>query len=186
MSRQGFMGMDVNDFPPASFTAVSNTTSETNLWTPAIWTPIAANDMRAGKAYKVSFGGTMGTSSAAPTAIFTARVGQSSTPASNVSLGATTAVTMTASLAAVPIYGEFTVGVRSLGLAASGATCTGNGFVVIGDLTTTAGKVLSFGGSVPTTVDNTTAQGLIVSVTFNGAATANVVTCQWALIQSLN
>ena len=79
MARQGFASLDVNDFPPASFTPVANSASETNLWTPAIWTPIPANDMRAGKIYKLSFGGIISTTGT-PTIIFTPRCGQSTTP----------------------------------------------------------------------------------------------------------
>jgi hypothetical protein len=172
--------------PPASFTSINTTNVETNLWTPAIWTPIPANTMYAGKLYKVSYGGIFSTSSVAPTSTWTPRAGQSSTPASNVTLGASTATTMIASLASVPFYGEFTLVIRALGLAASGATGTGNGFVVIGGITTAAGIVQSMGAAVPTTIDNTTASGLIVSQTWGTNAAANTLTCQWTLLRSLN
>lgn len=171
---------------PASFTSINTTNAETNLWTPAIWTPIPANTMYAGKVYKVTFGGIFSTSSVAPTSLWTARAGQSATPASNVSLGASTAATMIASLSSVPLYGEFTMVIRALGLAASGATATGNGFVVIGGITTAAGIVQSFGAGIPTTVDNTTASGLVVSQTWGTNALANALVCQWAFLRSLN
>ena len=181
------MGVDYNDFNPSSFNSVNTTTSETGLWTPNIWTPIPANDARAGKAYKVSFGGVLGTSSSAPTAAWTPRWTQSTAvPPSGTSLGASTAVTMTASLSAVPWYGEFTMGWRTLGLAASGGTATGNGFIVIGDLTTTAAKVQSIGGTAASSVDQTTAQGLLVSITWGTSQANNTATCQWVLLQSLN
>lgn len=165
--------------PPTSFSAVASTNVETNLWVPAIWTPIPANDMVAGKVYKVEAGGVLGTSSVAPTALWTPRCGQSATPSSNVTLGATTASTMIASLAAVPWYWTFTMVIRSLGLAASGATATGNGYVTIGGLTTAVGVIQSMGGAVPTTIDNTAATGLILGLTWGASQANNTATCQW-------
>jgi len=173
--------------PPTSFTPVATTNVETNLWVPSIWTPIPANDMQAGKIYQGNAGGVLGTSSAAPTATWTPRCGQSATPSSNVTLGATTGTTMIASLAAVPWCWQFTLVIRSLGLAASGATGTGNGYIVIGGLTTAAGIVQSMGGAVPTTLDNTAATGLILSLTWGTNAAANTATCQWVTpVLSLN
>ena len=164
---------------PSSFTAVNTTNAETNLWVPAIWTPIPANDMQAGKIYEHKSGGVLGTSSAAPTATWTPRVGQSATPSSNISMGATTGTTMIASLAAVPWFSQFTFMIRSLGLAASGCTGTGNGFIVIGGLTTAAGIVQSMGSTVPTTLDNTAATGYVLSNTWGTNAAANTVQCQF-------
>lgn len=164
---------------PASYAAVNTTNVETNLWVPAIWTPIPANDMQAGKLYENKCGGIFSTSSAAPTSLWTPRVGQSATPSSNVTMGASTATTMIASLASVPFFSQFTFTVRSLGLAASGATATGNGFVTIGGLTTAAGIIQDIGGAVATTLDNTAATGYILSQTWGTNAAANTLTCQW-------
>jgi hypothetical protein len=173
--------------PPTSFTAVNTTNVETNLWVPGIWTPIPANSMTSGKLYQGNAGGILGTSSAAPTALWTPRCGQSATPSSNITLGATTGTTMIASLAAVPWSWQFMLNVRSIGLAASGATATGNGYVVIGGLTTAAGIVQSMGGTVATTIDNTAATGLALSITWGTNAATNTVTCQWCCpIVSMN
>lgn len=172
---------------PSSFTPVASTNVETNLWVPGIWTPIPANSMMAGKVYRVEFGGIFSTSSAAPTSLWTARVGQSATPGSNVSLGASTASTMIASLASVPFYGILIMTVRSLGLAASGATATGNGFVTIGGITTATGIIQAFGAAVPSTVDNTAATGLIVSQTWGTNNASNTLTAQMVTpVVSLN
>lgn len=173
--------------PPSSFTAVASTNVETNMWTPAIWTPIPANDMQAGKVYQANAGGVLGTSSAAPTATWTPRAGQSATPSSNVTLGATTGATLIASLAAVPWVWQFTLAMRSLGLAASGATATGNGYIIMGGLTTAAGIVQAMGGTVATTLDNTAATGLILSLTWGTSQANNTATAQWtAPVISLN
>lgn len=171
----------------SSFAAVSNTNVETNMWVPGIWTPIPANDMVGGRVYQGNAGGVLGTSSAAPTATWTPRCGQSATPSSNVTLGATTGTTMIASLAAVPWVWQFTLAIRALGLAASGASGTGNGYIVIGGLTTAAGIVQSMGGTIAATIDNTAAVGLILSNTWGTQQANNTATTQWtAPVVSLN
>lgn len=163
---------------PSSFTAVNTTTTETNLWVPSIWSPIPAGDMQAGKLYEQKSGGVLGTT-ATPTLTFTPRIGQSVTPGSNITMGASTGVTMTAALAAVPWFSQFGFTIRALGLAASGATGTGNGFVVIGDLTTTSGKMISIGGAVATTIDNTAATGYVLSATWGTNNVANTIQAQY-------
>lgn len=164
---------------PSSFSSVNTTNVETNLWTPNIWTPIPANDMQAGKVYQGNAGGILSTSSSAPTSTWTPRIGQSATPSSNVTMGATTGTTMIASLASVPWCWQFTWTVRSLGLAAGAATGTGNGYVVLGGLTTAAGIVQAMGATVATTIDNTTATGMILSQTWGTNSASNTLTCQW-------
>src|SRR5882724_10683369 len=57
MSRQYFMDT-LADPPIANLTAVVATT-ETALWSVSNYTPIAANDCRPGKIYKVTAGGIM-------------------------------------------------------------------------------------------------------------------------------
>ncbi|GEM_PF-1781117 len=182
--RQGYDSMDVNDCPPASFTAVTASATETNLWTPAIWTPIPANDMRAGKLYKVCFGGIFTSTATQGVLTWTPRFGQSSTPASNITLGASNATAPAASLTGSAWYGEFTLGIRSLGVAASGATGTGNGFVIVQGAAAATGIMYVMGGTVATTLDNTTAQGLIVSLTISVASQS--YTCQWVAQRSFN
>ena len=183
-TRQGFSGQDANDFPPASFTAVTASATETNLWTPNIWTPIPANDMRAGKIYKVSFGGVFTSTGTQGVLTWTPRAGQSATPSSNVTLGASNATAPPASLTGQAWHGEFTLGIRSLGLAASGATGTGNGFVVVQGAAAATGVMYVMGGTVAATIDNTTASGLIVSLTISVASQS--YTCQWTALRSYN
>jgi hypothetical protein len=184
MPRQGFTAMDANDFPPTSFTAVTASATESNLWTPNIWSPIPANDMRAGKVYKVMFGGIFTSTATQGVLTFTARAGQSATPASNVLLGASNATAPPASLTAAPFMGEFTLGIRSLGLAASGATGVGHGFVHVQGAAAATGVDYVMGGTVATTLDNTAATGLIVSITISVASQS--YTCQWVVMRSLN
>lgn len=185
MSRQSFVGTDVSDFPPASHTAVGNTVTRTNLWVPAIWTPIPAMDPRAGKAYLLRCGGIIQTT-ATPTIIFNFTFGQSTTPATNVALGASATVTLGTIPASSPWWAEFVVGFRQVGVAASGATATGNGFVVVPAAAATASVLIACGASVPTTIDQTTAQGMCLDVTWGTANALNTITAQWTLLQSLN
>ncbi len=115
---------------------------------------------------------------------WTPRCGQSSTPSSNVTLGASNATAPPASLTTQAWYGEFTLGIRTIGLAASGATGTGNGFVVVQGAAAATGIMYVMGGSVPTTLDNTAATGLIVSLTISVASQS--YTCQWVVLRSYN
>lgn len=184
MSKQTFAGVDIAEFPPASHTAVANTTTRTNLWVPALWTPISAFDPKPGKAYKLRCGGIISTTGT-PTIVFNPTFGQSGTPGSNIALGATTTFTL-GTLSSAPWWAEFTLGFRQLGVAASGATCTGNGFVVVGGAAAAVGQCVPVGGTVVTTADHTTAQGLLLDVTWGAASASNTITCQWTMLNSEN
>lgn len=184
MTRQGFTGQDSTDANPASFTAVVNSVADTMLWTSALWTPIPAFDMRAGKEYTVEAGGVISYVTA-PTVIFTPRIG--SGVVADASLGPSTTTAQPAgSPVNAPWYLRFTLAVRSLGVAAAGATVTGNGFVVIGAGAAVASQVLALGGLVPATVDHTIARALGCSFTWGTASASNTITCQYAVLRSYN
>src|SRR6478735_250518 len=185
MARQGFMDAPL-DAPPTNFTALATFTAEANLWTPALWTPVNAFDMRAGKMYKCSGGGIM-QSATAVSWTFTPRFGVSATPSSNITFGASAAVPTTGTVpASSPWYFEFTWVVSSLGLAASGCTATGNGFVVVPSTAILNGIVIPMGGAVPTTLDHTTNQGFILSATCGASASTNSLQVNWVVLQPLN
>lgn len=183
MSRQSFAASDVADIPPASHTAVANTVTRTNLWSPALWTPIGAYDPKPGKAYLLRCGGVISTTGT-PTITFNVCFGQSATPASNLALSAAIGPYTLATLSSAPWYAEFTLGFRQLGIAASGATATGNGVVVVGASGSQSWQAM--GGTVVTTADHTTAQGLVLDVTWGAASPSNTITAQWTALQSLN
>ena len=185
MARQGFSSSDVVDFPPASFTAVANTVTETNLWTVGLWSTIPAFDLRAGKMYVVRAGGILSTT-VTPTVVWTARYGTSATSTSNISIGASTAVATGSGLVNVPWHAEFVLGCRQVGVAAAGATVTGNGFAVLGNVAAAAAQVATFGSTIPTTVDQTIQGGICITLTWGTASASNTATCQWANLQSLN
>lgn len=185
MARQGFMDMPL-DAEPTDFTALATFTAEANLWTPNLWTPIPAFDMRAGKAYKLSCGGIMQSATGVNWTI-TPRFGQSATPGSNLSLGASAVVPAGGTVpAASAWYAELTMVVRSLGIAASGSAITASGFVIFPTTAVLSGQAIPIGGTVVSTADHTTAQGLILSATCGTSAGTNSIQARWAILQALN
>lgn len=180
--RQGFSGTVLAGPPPSSHSAVANTVTRTNLWVPAIWTPIPALDLAAGRTYRLRAGGIISTT-ATPTIIFTPTFGQSATPASNISLGGSITLTL-GTLSSAPWKAEFTLIVRSLGVAASTSSVVGSGEIVIGGAAATASQVLAVGGTVVTTADHSSAQGLCLDVTWGTASVSNTVTAQWTRLVS--
>jgi hypothetical protein len=185
LSRQTFAAVDGAHFPPASHTAVANTVTRTNLWVPALWTFISAYDMVPNKVYELRAGGVISTTGT-PTIIFNPTFGQSATPGSNIALGASQTVTLGSGLSSVPWECIFTLGCRQVGVAASGSTVTGNGRVIVGGASATASQAIAIGGTVVTTADQTTAQGLVLDVTWGTASASNTITAQWTLLRSLN
>jgi len=184
-SRQGFMGMDVVDAPPASHAAYGNSSTKTNLWAPNLWMPIPAADMKAGKVYKASWGGIIATT-ATPTINMDPMIGTSATPASNLSLGIGGTVTLGTISAGSAFYGEFTFAIRQIGVAAAGATATGNGFNIFPAAAGAIGICNPMGSTVVTTLDQTIAQGFTVAATWGTLSASNTMTVQWTVLQSLN
>jgi hypothetical protein len=185
VARQGFADQPL-DLPPTNFPSLNTFTAEANIWVPSLWTSIPAFDMRAGKAYLIRAGGIM-QSAASVTWLFTPRIGVSATPASNISLGASQTLTTPGIVpASSPWYMEFLVVVRSLGIAASGATLTGNGVINVPGTATTSTNDLSMGGAVPTNVDHTVNQGFVLSATCGTSAGTNLIQCNWVQLQPQN
>ena len=162
---------------PSSFTAVTASATDTNLWVPAIWTPIPANSARAGGLYNIKFGGVFTSTATQGVLTWTPRYGQSATVATNPTLGASNATAPAASLTGAAWYGEFSATIRALGLAAAGGTITGNGFVITQGAAAATGTMYVLGGAVPTAFDNTNASGLVVSLTISVASQS--YQCQW-------
>jgi hypothetical protein len=168
--------------------AINTTVTETQLWDPGIHAPIPALDMVPGKVYTVTFGGICGTT-ATPTVIFTTRIGtNNSTPPTGTSLGASPTVTLGTITAPQAFMGQATYVVRSIGVAAAGATMTGNGIVWMpAAAAATATPHILFGGiTIPTTIDHTIAQGIGVSITWGASSASNTITTQYVFAQSQN
>lgn len=185
MPSQTFAGSGAIEAPPGSHTTVNNTVTRTNLWVPSLWTPINAFDMRAGKVYLLRAGGVIGTTGT-PTIIFNPTFGQSGTPSSNTALGVSNTITLGSGLSAVSWWAEFVLVVRSLAVAASSATITGNGSVHVNGAAAAVGQLIPIGGTVVTNADHTTAQGLCLDVTWGTANASNTITAQWTYLAPQN
>lgn len=183
--RGPFVGPPTTDFPSASFAAINTTVTETNLYLISMFAPIPAQTMRPGSSWVVECGGVLSTTGA-PTAIWTGRVGQSTTSTSNTTLNPSTTVATGSGLSNVPFYARLVAGVRTQGVAASTVNMTGNGYAILGNAAAAASQVLGFGGAVLTTVDSQTAQGLGISITWGTSSASNTVTCQWVLFFDRN
>jgi len=195
MPRQGFQAMDLNDVNTAAFAAINTTVAETNIVgsTQALinqFCAIPANDARAGKVYKVMFGGQYG-NTGTPTVIWTPRWGSSTTPATNVSLGASPTITTITGVSALPVYGEFLFAIRTSPPGATLGTGEGHGFVAMGIPVTSSQYVqTAYMGNTAATID-TTGQGaagcgLSINITWGTSSPSNTFTCESFLIVSLN
>lgn len=195
MARQAFNSPGAAKPSLTSFAAINTTITESCLWnntvTTALQIPYAqipAYDMKPGSMYKVSFGGVFSTTATGPTIIFTPRIGPNATAANaaNVSLGVSPTITLAANLTAVPFYGEFTTVIRAISLSGAGVTAAGAGWVTGGAVASTAANTSNgtsfdavFGGTIPTTVDDSVLSGLLVNVTWGTSNAGNTITCQW-------
>lgn len=119
MDMQGFVGAPIIDPPVAPLGALSATTIE-DMWPGITWTPIFANDARAGKCYHVRMFGTV--SLTGGTAIITPQWGPAATTL-GVSL-----TQGTVTIAITGMYLAFDLFVQSIGAAGANSKVTGAGF----------------------------------------------------------
>lgn len=154
-------------------------TSIEDMWTGATYTPIFANDPKAGKIYTVEAGGTL-TTAATGTTIITPFYGTSS----GVALGASGAQTNAASISAGAWYLRFNVVFRIIGAAGANSTCIGTGiFCHSGTLATAgSGTMIPFGGT-SASVDATLNKDITIRKTISQA---NTMVVQYAYIFALN
>ena len=167
--------------PPNAALATITATSETVL-VPTIFTPIPANEPRAGKVYKLTVGGTC-TTGTAGTLIITPRYGL---VIGGVALGASPTQNYVPSITLAPFLFEYYLVFRSIGVAAgANSTCVGSGIWhsngAIATASSETAAVCSSTASV--SVDTTVASGLWIGVTFSVAPSVIPHWCTW---QSLN
>src|SRR5258705_7657125 len=134
MSRQYFMDTLVEPPTLNPLAAAITATVETALWPTALFSPINIGDCRAGKVYKLTAGGIYSTG-ASGTLILTPRVG---TTTSGITLGASVTQTVPVSLTNEAWYLEFTLVIRTVGLAGTNSTAMGSGFFQGGGVAATA------------------------------------------------
>jgi hypothetical protein len=142
----------------------NTTTTIIPLWVATTFTPIFANDPKAGKIYCVRAGGTISQSAATNTLIITPKYGTGGT-----SLGASPAQTMPIT-SVVPWYLAFDLVWRTIG-ATGGAngTCIGTGcFWAQGTIATAGtGITIPFGG-VSISADSTANSAIEINATWSG------------------
>lgn len=176
MSRQYFA--DISADPPIANLSAVIATTETALWNAANYTPIPANDCRAGKIYRLVAGGIMSFASTG-TLIITPRFGLTT---GGVTMGASPTMPNPGVTTNAAWRMEMDCICRTVGATGS-ATST-----VIGTgkfLTTNSalnGIALTFGGT-SATVDTSAASGITIGWTLSVAGT---VTPQYVFLQTLN
>lgn len=154
-------------YPPlANLAAVTGVTAETNLWTPAQWTPIPANYASAGQQWIIDAFGVLTYPSSTPgTTAFTARIGTSSTPSSNTILGAASTAAAGTTQTGVQWQLKGLLTIRTVGLPGANSTVIFQGHFEcpLGLQAAGSSGGVIFGGTA--TVDLSVAQGLAISVT---------------------
>lgn len=188
-SAQGFRS--IPSWMPQDPADVNQTTvaaaADTILWNAPVWTPLPANSVSSGDAYKITCWGVTTTAvTASQTLIITPRFG---TAVGGTSLG----VSRTASIVAavktnVPFLLEMWVHFRTRG-AAGTATCFGrfeSETITNATSGTVVGNTLTFGTSATTatTVDTTAAAGLVASV--NASLATQTFTAMCVIPELLN
>lgn len=150
-----------------------------DLWTGTTFTPIFANDPKAGKIYVVKAGGILSTG-ASGTLIITPLFGGSA----GVALGVSVTQTVPINLTAVPWKLEFELVFRTIGAAGANSTCIGTGTFASAGTAATAGNafLLTFGGT-SASVDATVNKDITIRKTLSVAGS---VTVQYAYIFSRN
>jgi hypothetical protein len=148
MGRQLFGDGPFIDPPVANLTTLTATTIE-DIWAGITYTPIFANEAKAGRVYCVRAGGTI--SLTGGTAIITPQWGPAGT-----TLGASLTVgTVTCAIAAWRL--DFDLVFRVIGAAGANSTCIGAGMLVIngGVVSGTANPNMIVFGGTSATVDTT-------------------------------
>lgn len=165
------------DPPVASGSALVATTIE-SLWDGAQYTPIFANDPKAGKIYRVEAGGIMSWA-ATGTLTITPLYGG---PA-GVALGASAAYTTPGAATSVAWFLTFTLVFRVIGAAGANSTCIGTGVMWTGtDGAADSAVAIPFGGT-SASVDATLNKDVTIRKTLTVAGS---FTTQYAYIYSLN
>lgn len=181
MGRQYFQdGPYIDPSVGNASTALVSTSAEA-LWIGATWTPIFANDPKAGKIYCVRAAGIMSTAGSG-TLIIIPQYGV----LGGTTLGTSQTVTMPINMSAVAWWLQFDLVFRTIGAAGTNSTCIGTGFFATAPYTSAPAAgiscVIPFGGT-SATVDATINSGITISKTLSVAGSMSAL---WAVIFSRN
>ena len=178
MGKQLFQDGPFIDAPVALATALTSTSAE-SLWTAATWTPVYANDAKAGKIYCVRAGGTGSLTGGTMIVTPTYTTG-------SVALGVSL-TQGTVTITACGFYLMFDLLIQAVtGAAASVTSMTGSGLWAFGggvSSGTANPNVFTFGGTAATAVDTSINGAIQIQKT---ASTTNSITPRIAYIFSRN
>jgi hypothetical protein len=172
---------DLTMDPPSAALPTITATSETVL-VPTLFTPIPANEPKAGKVYKLTVGGTC-TTGTAGTLIITPRFGL---VIGGVALGTSPTQNYVPSITLAPFVFEYWLQFRTIGIAAgANSTATGHGVWTSNGAVATASSATTVvcSSTASVSVDTTVASALWIGVTFSVAPS---VIPHFAIWQSLN
>jgi len=177
MARQYLQDGPFMDPPVASGSALVSTSIE-SLWDGSAYTPVFANDPKAGKIYIVEAGGIMSWG-ATGTLIITPLYGGTS----GVALGASATYTTPGTASNVAWYMRFVLVFRTIGAAGANSTCIGTGFITTGtDGAADSAVSIPFGGT-SAAVDATLNKDITIRKTLSVAGS---FTTQYAFLSSMN
>ena len=177
MARQYLVDGPYIDPPVASGSALVSTSIE-SLWTPDQYTPVFANDPKAGKIYVVEAGGIMSFASTGTLTITPLYGGTG-----GVALGASQAQTTPGATTNQPWYLRFVLVFRVIGAAGTNSTCIGTGFFTTAGTTSASSSVVITFGGTSASVDATVNKDVCIRKTLTVAGS---FTTQYAFIYSLN
>jgi len=180
MGRQLFNDGPFIDPPitaPSSFTPGSIAA----LWPAASWTPIFANDPKAGKIYCVRAGGLITMSVNTATMIITPKYGTGGT-----SLGASPAQTLPV-MSALPWTLDAELVFTFIGVSTASKAFLSGKLCCQGTIATAgAGTVIAFGGTLVTNLDATILSNIEINVTLGGTVGSPSMQTIYAYIFSRN
>jgi hypothetical protein len=150
------------------------------MWSGAQFTPLFANDAKAGKVYVIESGGLITTNS---TGALTLSPGLGTT-SPGTTLGASIAQTVPATSLSGPWFMKFIFVVRTIGAAGANSTGIGEGFFNSGGVAATANSGLNVAlGGTSVSFDATVANFFTIQKTLSVAGS---FTTHWVYIYSLN
>jgi len=180
MARQYLQDGPYIDPPVASPLSADVATTAVSMWDGAVFTPLFANDAKAGKMYVIEAGGLI-TTGATGALTIAAGLGTSSP---GTTLGSSIAQTVPATSLSGPWFLRAVFVVRTIGAAGANSTIIGEGIFLSGGVAATAnsGLQVPFGGtscSFDPRVNNFFTLQKTLSV-------AGSFTTHWAAIYSMN
>jgi hypothetical protein len=183
MARQYLVDGPYMDPPVTSPLSANTATTAVDLWNGATYTPVFAQDAKAGKIYIVEAGGFLSTG-ASGTLTISPFWGTSS----GVALGASGAQTTVVSLTNVPWFLKFVLVIRTVGASGgNNGSCVCTGTFEAGGATGTAGSSIAimFGSTstTSTAIDTTVNKDITIQKTLSVAGSFST---NWCYIYSRN